>query len=127
MQSSDNRTKKTPLAGLVEGESVAAAVRRELSALAERDATLATSPLAMTCLTLARELDELGNSATSKSMCARALAEVWAKLLSLAPQDEEHDPIDELQTRRQARLARQANAEDSASTAEGDTSGPGGG
>lgn len=82
---------------------VAPAIRRELRRLAERDADLAASALAATALTLAKELDDPENSATSKSMCAKALNETMEKLLALAPVEEEKDGLDELTSRREQR------------------------
>jgi hypothetical protein len=57
---------------------------------------LAESSLAATALALAFELDHPGNSATSKSMCARALNETMAKIRELAPPADEQDGVDEL-------------------------------
>jgi hypothetical protein len=53
---------------------------------------------------MAREIDSSGNSATSKSMCARVLAEVMAELRGLTPAEEESDALDDLSARRAARL-----------------------
>ncbi len=54
-------------------------------------------------LAMAREL-EAENSATSKSMCARALSESLADLRELAPADEEDDALDGLQADYSRRL-----------------------
>lgn len=63
--------------------------------------------LVATALSLARELDGR-NSATSKSMCARALVETLNLLRDLAPSQAVSSPLDEIRARRDARLARQA-------------------
>ena len=85
--------------------SVVEAVRRDLAELALRDPRLAQSALAASALALAAQLDDPGNSATSKSMCARALAETFDRLRALAPPVVEEDGIDELAARRSGRLA----------------------
>lgn len=74
--------------------------------LAELDAGLAGSALAATALALAREIDKPTNSATSKSMCARALAEMLDRLRELAPPDVVSDALDELTSRRDARIGK---------------------
>lgn len=84
--------------------SVAEAVRRDLQALSRRDELLASSALAASALALAGEMDA-DNSATSKSMCARALQDVLDRLRELAPPVEEGDDLDDLSARRAARLA----------------------
>lgn len=84
--------------------SVVAAVERDLAELAKRDKALASSAMAAAALALARELDAK-NSATSKSMCARALTETLEKLRALAPDEEAHDQLDSLAARRAARVA----------------------
>lgn len=83
--------------------TVVEAVGRDLAALG--DDALAESALAAAALALARELDDPSNSATSKSMCARALLDTLNRLRELAPEDEEEDGVDELRARRAARLA----------------------
>ena len=84
---------------------VSAAVERDLKALAKRAAGVDKSSLAATALMLARELDNAGNSATSKSMCARVLVDVFDRLEALVPENEETDSLDDLSARRAARLA----------------------
>jgi hypothetical protein len=84
--------------------AVVDAVERDLVRLKRRDAALAESALAESALVLARELDSAQNSATSKSMCARALREVLDRLNELAPVEEETDSVDELEARRATRL-----------------------
>ena len=82
--------------------SVAAAVERDLARL---PAVLAGSALAASALAMAREIDDPGNSATSKSMCQARLADALKELRALAPPEESHDRIDgiadELAQRRQ--------------------------
>ena len=68
-------------------------------------ADLAGSVLAASALALAREIDDPGNSATSKSMCARALLDTVDRLLARAPADEERDGLDDLTSRRSNRIA----------------------
>lgn len=85
--------------------SVAAAVQRDLDAIAERDADLAASGLAASALALAARMDDSGNSATSIAACARALAEHLAALRALMPPVAESDAVDELASARAARVA----------------------
>lgn len=84
--------------------TVRASVQRDIDALAKRDAKIATSGLAALALSLAREMDAK-NSATSKSMCARALSETLEKLEALAPPEETADALDELASKRAKRLS----------------------
>lgn len=90
--------------------SVGAAVRRDLDTLAKRAPDLAESALAASSLRLAEALDDPNNSATSKSMCARALLDTLDRLLELAPAPEENTPVDELRAKRATRLAGKAKA-----------------
>lgn len=85
-------------------ESVVEAVKRDLESLRERDEKLADSALAASAMALARELDAQ-NSATSKSMCAKALIETLDRLAELAPPAKEADRVDDLASRRAARRA----------------------
>lgn len=87
--------------------TVQAAVKRDLAAL--KDPKLAKSGLAASALALARELDSPKNSATSKSMCARALLDTLDRLRALAPAVKEKDEVDELSNRRQKRRRRAAS------------------
>lgn len=66
---------------------------------------LAQSALAAAAMTLGASLDDPRNSATSKSMCAKALLDILDRLRDLAPGDEEADELDELNARRAERLA----------------------
>jgi hypothetical protein len=86
------------------------AVQRDLAAIAKLDKGLARSGLAASALALAKELDNPENSATSKSMCARALTEQLDHLRELAPDEEKGDKLDDLSARRAARLAGSAKA-----------------
>lgn len=101
------RTRKpvTPRMPAREVGAVEAAVGRDIRDLAKRDQKLAKSGLAASAIALAREIDIPKNSATSKSMCARALAETLERLRALAPPAEEADGIDDLASRRTKRIA----------------------
>jgi hypothetical protein len=85
---------------------VTEAVQRDLDRLAKHDKTLAESGLAATALALATALDDPGNSATSKAMCAKALAETVRQLRELAPEEKRKDKVDDLSAHRAARRAR---------------------
>lgn len=76
-----------------------------LSDLKGLPAEMSKSGLAALALTLAREVDSPGNSATSKSMCARVLFDALERLRELAPVEEKADGLDDLVARRAARLA----------------------
>lgn len=86
------------------------AVEQDIEELRARAPELAESGLAATALALAYELDHPGNSATSKSMCARALNETMEKLRALAPPAEEPDAVDELTRRREERRQQAADS-----------------
>jgi len=88
--------------------SVVKAVEGDLKRLAKRDRVLADSALAATALALAAEIDG-DNSATSKSMCARALAECLERLWDQAPPAEESDGVDDLAKRRAKRRSASAS------------------
>lgn len=85
------------------------ATERDIADIAKRDKALAKSGLAATAKQLARELDSQGNSATSKSMCAKALMEALDRLRELAPAEQARGRIDELGTRRAKRRASAAS------------------
>lgn len=87
--------------------TVAEAVERDLALLEQRRKGISESTLAATALALAVELDG-ANSATSKSMCARALNETMMMLRELAPEERASDRIDEISEKREARRARRA-------------------
>jgi hypothetical protein len=85
--------------------SVVDAVRRDLNRL---DKEYAESGLAASALALAAEIDDSANSATSKSMCARALLDTMNRLRELAPEKPKKDRVDELSKRRAKRRAGRA-------------------
>lgn len=78
---------------------VEAAVLRDLAAIRAVAPELASSTLAASALALAREIDAVGNSATSKSMCAKALLDTLDRLRELMPADEEPDALDAIAAR----------------------------
>jgi hypothetical protein len=90
--------------------SVTASLDRDLKAIGKLDKALADSSLAAAARVLALELDNATNSATSKSMCARALAETLGQLRALLPADRKDDKVDELSDRRAKRLSGRAKA-----------------
>lgn len=90
--------------------SVVAAVERDLAEIRKRDERLADSGLAASALSLAAEMDDATNSATSKSMCARALHDALDSLRALAPPAEEKDRLDDIAEQRAKRRARSAAA-----------------
>jgi hypothetical protein len=92
--------------------SVEKAVAEEL----ETYGKLGKGALAATALELARQLDYGGNSATSKSMCAKALTETLDKLRELAPPKKEEDEVERARKRRADRLARSAATRSSSSS-----------
>jgi hypothetical protein len=81
------------------------AVRGELDEIEKRKRGLGSSQLAATATALAYELENPYNSATSKSMCARALNETMGMLRELAPAKPEDDRIDHLERKRSERRA----------------------
>lgn len=88
------------------GRNVAAAE----AYLAKLPADLSGSPLGALLLTVAEELDA-PDSATSKSMSAARVMEVYAQLRELAPVEKEVTKLDDLAKRRARRLAGGARAE----------------
>lgn len=82
-----------------------AAVGRDLEDVRRRSPKLAQSALAATALALAAQLDNPHTSATSKSMCAKALLDTLDQVRELCPPEEEPDEVDELAARRTARRA----------------------
>ena len=88
--------------------SVLAAVNRDLKRIAAADKALGEGALAESARVLARELDKPNNSATSKSMCARALTEVLNRLRELKAPATKGDRVDELEARRAKRIRRRA-------------------
>ena len=96
------------------------AVRRDIDAIGEREPEVAGSGLAALALSLAREMDDPGNSATSKSMCARALADALDRLRELAPERKE-SPLEAIKARRERRL-READAKNRVGAGRGGSS-----
>jgi hypothetical protein len=74
----------------------------------------ADDPLAASALALAAEIDDAGNSATSKSMVAKELRETLAYLRAMSPAKKEADDVDEIAAAREKRraAARSATAAD---------------
>jgi hypothetical protein len=66
--------------------------------------------LSASAMSLARELDS-DSSATSKSMCAKAMIETVDRLRYWLPDDEENDELDDLAEKRASRLERAAKAQ----------------
>jgi hypothetical protein len=86
--------------------SVVAAVRRDLARLPE---DLASGALAASALALASEMDDR-NSATSKSMCAKALLDTLNRLRELAPPERVANDLTRQRALREARLAGRGSA-----------------
>lgn len=84
--------------------SVFEAVERDLEEIGRRDSALASSALAMTAKALAERIDDPANSATSVSMCSRALVEVMEKLRELAPPAEKKGTLHGIRSGRALRL-----------------------
>jgi hypothetical protein len=78
------------------------AVRQDLRVLRRSAPGVGDASLEALALSLARELDNTKTSATSKSMCARALLDTLERLRSLSA-EEETDGLDDLSARRAAR------------------------
>lgn len=95
--------------GPLEGSSpthLVESVERDLADLRKRSAPLADSALAASALAMALEIENPYNSSTSKSMCARVLIDTMDSLRELAPSEEKKDGLDDLASRRAARIAR---------------------
>jgi hypothetical protein len=88
------------------------AVRGDVEALRRRAPEVADSGLAASAVALAREIEHPYNSATSKSMCAKALQDALRELRGLAPAEVKADGIDEINAQRERRRARLAGAAD---------------
>lgn len=102
-------TKKPPIKAAAKPRRPARSKRVTVVEAVERDlrrlpTNLARSALAASALQLAREMDNRGNSATSKSMCSRSLLDTLDRLRELTPPEEEKDGLDELNARRAARV-----------------------
>jgi hypothetical protein len=89
--------------------TVVQSTRADLERLRERAPELADGALAASALVLARQLDDPRTSATSKSMCAKALREVIDRLFELAPPAREEDQLDRLRAQREQRRRRAAS------------------
>lgn len=85
-----------PLSSTLGPTRVVDATMREIAALEAMKPGIAKTTFAATALALAYELDNPFNSATSKSMCARSLAEVTDRLRALAPEPEEGTVLDKI-------------------------------
>jgi hypothetical protein len=85
------------------------AMERDLERIRRVAPELADSVLAASAKAMARELDD-PNSATSKSMCARALLDTMDRLRELTPVEERSDALDDLTARRTARRTREPTA-----------------
>lgn len=79
------------------------AAERELAPLPDE---LRDGLLAATVRELAREIDDRGNSLTSKSAAAGQILAIVNRLLELAPHEEEADAVTDIQRRASLRLAR---------------------
>lgn len=90
-------------AGLATVVTVVEALEQDVQALGDLPA--GSAAIVASAFALARELDDK-NSATSKSMCARALREAMDRLRELAPPKQRIDALDELSTRRSTRRAK---------------------
>lgn len=87
--------------------SVVDAVTRDLRSIYDLAPELATSTLAAGILAMAREIDNPGNSATSKAMCHKAMQDGLVELRGRVPERSDGDALDELAARRAKRLAGQ--------------------
>lgn len=87
---------------------VSESVARDLAEIRKRAPSVADSTLAAAAQALALELDHPYNSATSKSMCAKALMEAVERLRELAPPPEKKDKVDNLAAQRATRRSQLA-------------------
>jgi hypothetical protein len=90
--------------------SVVAALEVEFAELAGRAPGLSAGALAAACFELGRQLDDPGNSATSKSMCAKSLQDILGQLRALAPPVLSSDGLDDIQAQRAKRRGVAARA-----------------
>lgn len=86
-------------------------VLADIDQIRQSDPALADSGLAATAFAMALELENPYNSATSKSMCARALMDALNRLRELCPPEEKRDDLDDLASRRADRLSGRSDAE----------------
>ena len=80
-------------------------VEHDMAELRKRAPQIADSALAASALAMAMEVENPFNSATSKSMCAKALLDALDRLRELTPVEAESDELDDLARRRAARIA----------------------
>lgn len=71
---------------------------------------VAESTYAATAVALAYEVEDPYNSATSKAYCAKELRETMTLLRSMLPVEKRKDGVDDLESRRAERLAKQRAA-----------------
>lgn len=88
--------------------TVAAALQRDLDAIAKTDPDLATGTMAASAMSLARTMDSQSTSAAGRSQCARALREITSALTARVSIDADGDAtsvdgIDDLAARRDRR------------------------
>jgi hypothetical protein len=88
--------------------TVVDAVHDELDQIAKLDPKLAVSGFAASAIALAQALDDPGNSATSKSMCARSMFDALDRLRELAPEEKRSSKVDEIGEHRAKRRRRAA-------------------
>lgn len=86
--------------------SVYSETQRELAEYTDVSPGLAALALAM-----AEAVDNVDNSATSRSMCAAKLIDALSKIQEAQPPKEKEDGLSELQQRRAKRIARAAEAQ----------------
>lgn len=79
------------------------AVRAELASIAKRDKELAASARAELARSLAYEIANPHNSATSKAACSRELRETLDRLHELAPPARQADRLDKVKQEREKR------------------------
>lgn len=103
MQPGDGWAAAFGVSGVV---SVVAGVRADIKRITVLAPDMAKSSLALSALALAALIDDPGNSATSRSMCARELRETLVALAAACPEVREADGVDELAGRRAARIAK---------------------
>ena len=88
--------------------TVAAALQRDLDAIAKTNPGLATGTLAASAMSLARTMDSAATSAAGRSQCARALRELTDRLTAAAAPhtgESNSDTLDDLAARRDRRRA----------------------
>lgn len=83
---------------------VVESVQGDIDRLAERMPLVAECAEAALALALASEIDASRNSATSKSMCARALSETMKDLRAMVPPEEKKGALHGIKSGRALRL-----------------------